>query len=65
MQTPAMLLDRPGRLSIATVALLPPVAGDVVVDVDWSGVSTGTERLPLVGRDAAVSGSRLSAGARL
>ena len=45
MQTPAMLLDRPGRLSIATVSLLPPVAGDVVVDIDWSGVSTGTERL--------------------
>ncbi len=45
MHTSAMLLDRPGRLSIAAVALLPPVAGDVVVDVDWSGVSTGTERL--------------------
>ena len=27
------------------VTLLPPVAGDVVVDIDWSGVSTGTERL--------------------
>ena len=45
MQTSAMLLDRPGRLSVAAVTLLPPVAGDVVVDVDWSGVSTGTERL--------------------
>ncbi len=45
MHTSAMLLDRPEQLSIATVALLPPVAGDIVVDVDWSGVSTGTERL--------------------
>ncbi len=45
MRTEAVLLDRPGALSIASVALLPPGPGDVVVEVDLSGVSTGTERL--------------------
>ncbi len=45
MRTNAMLLDRPGALSIAPVALIPPVAGDVVVDVGLTGISTGTERL--------------------
>ena len=45
MRTNAMLLERPGALSVAAVTLIPPVAGDVVVDVDVTGVSTGTERL--------------------
>ena len=45
MRTDAMLLERPGALSITSVALIPPKAGDVVVDVDVTGVSTGTERL--------------------
>ncbi len=45
MRTSAMLLDRPGSISIAAVDLIPPDAGDVVVDIDLTGVSTGTERL--------------------
>ncbi|WP_237480426.1 chlorophyll synthesis pathway protein BchC [Lichenibacterium dinghuense] len=45
MRTDAVLLERPGSLSIAPVDLIPPAAGDVVVDVEVSGVSTGTERL--------------------
>ncbi|MGI3902613.1 MAG: chlorophyll synthesis pathway protein BchC [Janthinobacterium lividum] len=45
MQTQAMLLDRPGSLSIGSVDLIPPTGGDVVVDIDLSGISTGTERL--------------------
>ncbi len=40
-----MLLRRPGDLSLATVALIDPGPGDVVVEVETSGVSTGTERL--------------------
>ncbi len=45
MRTQAMLLDRPGSLTIGSVALVSPVSGDVVVDIDLSGISTGTERL--------------------
>ncbi len=45
MRTMAMLLTRPGALSVAPVELLPPGPDDVVVDIDFTGVSTGTERL--------------------
>ena len=49
MRTMAMLLERPGRLSVAAVELLPPQSGDIVVDIDRTGISTGTERLFFTG----------------
>ena len=49
MRTMAMLLERPGRLSVSGVELLPPQIGDVVVDIDRTGISTGTERLLFTG----------------
>ena len=49
MRTMAMLLERPGRLSVSAVELLSPGAGDVVVDIDRTGISTGTERLLFTG----------------
>lgn len=45
-----MVLDRPGSLDLRELSLVPPGAGDVVVDVHWTGVSTGTERLLWTGR---------------
>lgn len=45
-----MVLDRPGSLSLQELSLVPPGPADVVVDVLWSGVSTGTERLLWTGR---------------
>ncbi len=45
MDTVAVVLEKPEHLTLSTVALNPPAAGDVVVDVEWSGISTGTERL--------------------
>ena len=45
METVAVVLQQPEHISLSTLALTAPVAGDVVVDVDFSGVSTGTERL--------------------
>ena len=56
MRTEAMLLENPGALRIAPVALIPPAPGDVVVDVDLSGVSTGTERLLWTGEMPAFPG---------
>lgn len=41
----AVVLDAPERLGLRQLALVPPQAGDVVVDIDFSGISTGTERL--------------------
>ena len=49
MRTMAMRLDRPGRLSVAAVELIPPQPGDIVVEIDRTGISTGTERLLYTG----------------
>jgi 3-hydroxyethyl bacteriochlorophyllide a dehydrogenase len=46
----AIVLDRPESLSLSRLPLMAPRDGDVVVDVAWSGISTGTERLLYLGR---------------
>lgn len=46
----AVVLQEPERLSLQRLALTPPTAADVVVDMEWSGISTGTERLLWSGR---------------
>jgi bacteriochlorophyllide a dehydrogenase len=50
MNTLAVVLEGPERLSLAEVELDAPAAGEVVVDIEWSGISTGTERLLWSGR---------------
>jgi bacteriochlorophyllide a dehydrogenase len=45
MQTAAVLFRSPQTLSVARAALVPPGENDLVVAVEWSGISTGTERL--------------------
>ena len=50
MDTIAVLLREPERLGLERLALTPPGQDDVVVDVTWSGISTGTERLLWSGR---------------
>ena len=46
----AVILESPERLSLRSLALTPVGDGDVVVEVDWSGVSSGTEKLLWSGR---------------
>jgi len=41
----AVVFDRPRSLAVRPLALTRPESADVVVDVQWSGISTGTERL--------------------
>jgi 3-hydroxyethyl bacteriochlorophyllide a dehydrogenase len=41
----AIVLQQPGRITLSTLAITEPTAEDVVVEVAFSGVSTGTERL--------------------
>jgi 3-hydroxyethyl bacteriochlorophyllide a dehydrogenase len=48
--TTAVLLEQPERLRLAELVLNAPSAEDVVVEVQWSGISTGTERLLYTGR---------------
>ena len=50
MDTLAVVLQAPERLVLSRLDLTPPGDGDVVVDVEWSGISTGTERLLWSGR---------------
>lgn len=45
LDTLAVVLDEPGHLTVRPLTLVPPGEGDVVVEVLWTGVSTGTERL--------------------
>ncbi|MES2915639.1 MAG: chlorophyll synthesis pathway protein BchC [Pseudomonadota bacterium] len=45
MITDAVILSGPGALSLGKVGLKAPSAGDVVVRVRHSGISTGTEKL--------------------
>jgi 3-hydroxyethyl bacteriochlorophyllide a dehydrogenase len=45
MQTQAVLLNGPRDLSVDTLALTDPTAGDLVVEIAHSGISTGTEKL--------------------
>ena len=52
----AVVLEKPETLSLSTLALADPGTDDVVVDVDWSGISTGTERLLYTGRMPAFPG---------
>jgi 3-hydroxyethyl bacteriochlorophyllide a dehydrogenase len=49
-ETVAVVLEAPERLSLKRLALTDVAPGDVVVEIDWSGISTGTERLLYTGR---------------
>ena len=50
MKALAVIIEKPERLVIDEVELSPPGDEDVVVDIEWSGISTGTERLLWLGR---------------
>jgi 3-hydroxyethyl bacteriochlorophyllide a dehydrogenase len=50
LQTHAVVLNGPEQLSLRQIDLTPPTDNDVVVDIAWSGISTGTERLLYTGK---------------
>lgn len=56
MSTIAVVLEKPEHLSLADIELTEPGDGDVVVDIEWSGISTGTERLLWSGKMPAFPG---------
>lgn len=49
-ETVAIILEEPKRLSMRRLELPEPGPEDIVVDVEWSGISTGTERLLWAGK---------------
>ena len=50
MNTSAIVLTAPEDLAVQSLALTDPGPADVVVEIAWSGISTGTERLLWSGR---------------
>jgi 3-hydroxyethyl bacteriochlorophyllide a dehydrogenase len=50
METLAVVIEEPERVSVRLVDLKDLSPDDVIVEVDWSGISTGTERLLWTGR---------------
>jgi 3-hydroxyethyl bacteriochlorophyllide a dehydrogenase len=50
MHTVAVVLESPGSLDLRMVELTGRGADDVVIDVEWTGISSGTERLLWSGR---------------
>jgi 3-hydroxyethyl bacteriochlorophyllide a dehydrogenase len=50
MQTIAVVLQAPEQLELSRLELSPPGEADLLVDVTYSGISTGTERLLWSGR---------------
>lgn len=41
----AVVLEEPGKLVLSRIPLVAPGDADIVVDIHWTGISTGTERL--------------------
>jgi 3-hydroxyethyl bacteriochlorophyllide a dehydrogenase len=50
VDTLAVVLEAPEKLALSRLDLVAPGEADVVVDVEFSGISTGTERLLFTGR---------------
>ena len=45
MKTMAIVLEQPEHIAFTRLDLTPPDDGDVVIDIEYSGISTGTEKL--------------------
>lgn len=50
MKSNAVVLLEPHKLALRELSLTDPTADDVVVEIEWSGISTGTEKLLWSGR---------------
>lgn len=50
MDTVAVVFEKPESLALRRLPLTPPDDGDVTVDVEWTGISAGTERLLWTGQ---------------
>ena len=50
MLTLAVILEAPEHLALRALEMKPVEAADVLVEIAWSGISTGTEKLLFTGR---------------
>ena len=49
-QTRAIVLEKPESVILANLELTPMTPIDILVDMEWSGISTGTEKLLWTGK---------------
>ncbi len=56
MQALAVVMEAPGKVALRSLDLTAPGPADVVVDIQWSGISTGTEKLLWTGEMPAFPG---------
>jgi bacteriochlorophyllide a dehydrogenase len=56
METRAVIFEKPGNLSLGRLSIAPPASDEILVEADFSAVSTGTERLLWTGRMPAFPG---------
>ena len=56
METSAVIFDAPGSLEMRKTALTAMESGDVRVEIHYSGISTGTEKLLWTGQMPAFPG---------
>ena len=49
-KTTAVIFEKPGALELREASLRAPAANECLIESDWSGISTGTERLMLTGQ---------------
>ncbi len=45
METLAVVVEAPGEVALRRLGMMPPEGNDVIVSVDFSGISMGTEKL--------------------
>src|SRR5215831_17491979 len=50
MDALAVVLEKPRQLGLQRLPLAEASGGDVAVEIEWTGISTGTERLLFEGR---------------
>lgn len=50
LSTLAVVMEKPEHLRLSRLDLTSPGADDIVVDMEWTGISTGTEKLLWFGR---------------
>ncbi len=56
LSSTAVVFEQPGQLALRSVELVNPISTDLVVDIEASGISTGTEKLLWTGTMPAFPG---------
>ena len=45
LKTKAIVLEKPENIRLSVLDLVPATADDIIVEIEWSGISSGTEKL--------------------